>query len=38
MIKFCNLFSGSTGNCTYIYTENTQILIDAGVSCAKIAK
>ncbi len=38
MIKFCNLFSGSTGNCTYISTENTQILIDAGVSCNKIAK
>lgn len=38
MIKFCNLFSGSTGNCTYISTENTKILIDAGVSCAKISK
>ena len=38
MIKFCNLFSGSTGNCTYISTENTKILIDAGVSCARISK
>lgn len=38
MIKFCNLFSGSTGNCTYISTGNTQILVDAGVSCNKIAK
>lgn len=38
MIKFCNLFSGSTGNCTYISTENTKILIDAGVSCSKISK
>ncbi len=38
MIKFCNLFSGSTGNCTYISTENTKILVDAGVSCAKISR
>lgn len=38
MIKFCNLFSGSTGNCTYISSENTKILVDAGVSCAKISK
>lgn len=38
MIKFCNLFSGSTGNCTYISSENTKILIDAGVSCARISK
>ena len=38
MIKFCNLFSGSTGNCTYISTENTKILVDAGVSCARISK
>ena len=38
MIKFCNLFSGSTGNCTYIASDNTKILIDAGVSCARISK
>jgi len=38
MIKFCNLFSGSTGNCTYIASENTKILIDAGVSCVRISK
>ena len=38
MIKFCNLFSGSTGNCTYIASENTKILIDAGVSCSRISK
>lgn len=38
MINFCNLFSGSTGNCTYVATENTKLLIDAGVSCAKITR
>lgn len=38
MINFCNLYSGSSGNCTYISTENTKILVDAGVSCSKIVK
>lgn len=38
MIKFCNLFSGSSGNSTYISSEYTHILVDAGVSCAKITK
>ncbi len=38
MIQFCNLFSGSSGNCTYVATENTRLLIDAGVSCNKIVK
>lgn len=38
MISFCNLYSGSSGNCTFIATENTKILVDAGVSCNKIVK
>lgn len=38
MIKFCNLFSGSSGNSTYIESENAKILVDAGVSCLKITK
>ena len=38
MIQFCNLYSGSSGNSTYIATENTRILVDAGVSCNKIVK
>ena len=36
MIKFCNLYSGSSGNSTYIEYNDTRILIDAGVSCQKI--
>ena len=36
MIKFCNLYSGSSGNSTYIESSNAKILIDAGVSCKKI--
>ena len=36
MTKFCNLYSGSSGNSTYIEYNDTRILIDAGVSCQKI--
>ncbi len=32
MKGFCPLGSGSKGNCTYLGTENTKILIDAGLS------
>ncbi len=35
-MKFCSLFSGSSGNCQYIKTENTTILVDAGLSGKKI--
>lgn len=38
MIKFCNLFSGSSGNCTFVSSKSTKLLVDAGVSCAKISK
>ena len=36
MFKFCNLYSGSSGNCSLVETENTKILVDAGVSSKKI--
>lgn len=36
MFKFCNLFSGSTGNSSLVITDNTKILIDAGESAKKI--
>ena len=29
-MKICNLASGSTGNCTYIETNNLKLLIDLG--------
>ena len=38
MIKFCNLYSGSSGNSTYIESSSTRLLVDAGVSCQKISK
>ena len=36
MFKYCSLFSGSSGNCFFIKSDNTNILIDAGVSAKKI--
>ena len=38
MLKFTSLYSGSSGNCLFVETENTKILIDAGVSLKKIEK
>lgn len=34
-IKLCILASGSSGNCTFIGTKTTRILIDAGLSAKK---
>lgn len=36
MKGFCPLASGSKGNCTYLGTENTKILIDAGISAKSL--
>lgn len=36
MFNFCSLYSGSSGNCLLIESENTKLLIDAGVSLKKI--
>ncbi len=36
MAQFCSLFSGSSGNCTYISSGRGGILIDAGVSAKRI--
>ena len=36
MIKFCSLYSGSHGNCIFLGTERTKILIDAGVNAKHI--
>lgn len=38
MLKCCSLYSGSSGNSFFVQSENTNILIDAGVSCKKIEK
>ncbi len=34
-MKFCSLFSGSSGNCIFVSSGITRILIDAGVSLKK---
>ena len=36
MFKFCNLYSGSTGNASLLITDKAKILIDAGESAKKI--
>ena len=35
-LEFCTIASGSSGNCSYIGTEYTKILMDAGISGKKI--
>ena len=37
-LKICSLFSGSTGNCTYVWGEGTEMIIDAGVTLSKTEK
>ena len=36
MLRYCSLFSGSSGNCTYIGTSNGGVLMDVGVSARRI--
>ena len=36
MLKFCSLYSGSSGNSLFVQSDKTNILVDAGVSCKKI--
>lgn len=33
MALFCPLYSGSSGNCVYLDSGKTKVLIDLGVSC-----
>ncbi|MPW25278.1 MBL fold metallo-hydrolase [Alkalibaculum sp. M08DMB] len=37
-MKFCSLYSGSSGNCLFLEDNNTKILIDGGVSGKKIVE
>lgn len=36
MFTFCNLFSGSTGNASYIGTDRDAVLVDCGMSAKQI--
>lgn len=37
-MQICPLASGSSGNCTFVGSNNTKILIDAGISARRIAR
>ena len=36
MARFCPLFSGSSGNSTFVGNAQEGLLVDAGVSCKRI--
>lgn len=36
MLDFCSLYSGSSGNCLFVRTEKTKILVDCGTSLKKV--
>ena len=35
-MRMMSIASGSSGNCIYVGTEETHLLIDTGVSCKKV--
>ena len=37
-MKMCSIASGSSGNCIYIGTEATHLLVDVGISCKRIVE
>ena len=38
MFRFCSLFSGSSGNCLFVQSDTTNILVDCGESAKKISE
>lgn len=38
MVKLCSLFSSSSGNCTFVSSGNTRVLVDIGVSCKNVVR
>ena len=38
MLNFCSLYSGSSGNCLFVETESTKILVDCGTSLKKVVE
>ncbi|WP_343209016.1 MBL fold metallo-hydrolase [Anaerolentibacter hominis] len=36
-MKFCSIASGSSGNCIYVGSENTHVLVDVGISGKRVA-
>ena len=35
-MRLCSIASGSSGNCIYVGSENTHVLVDVGISCKRI--
>ncbi len=35
-MRLCSIASGSSGNCIYVGTKHTHVLVDVGVSCKRI--
>ena len=35
-MRLCSIASGSSGNCIYVGSEETHVLVDAGISCKRI--
>lgn len=35
-MKFCSIFSGSSGNCLYVASQRTRLLVDAGLTGKRI--
>ncbi len=35
-MRFCNIASGSSGNCTYVGDDDTHLIVDAGISGKRI--
>jgi len=35
-MRFCSIASGSSGNCIYVGSDATHLLIDAGISCKRV--
>ena len=35
-MRLCSIASGSSGNCIYVGTEDTHLLVDAGISGKRI--
>jgi len=37
-MRFCSIASGSSGNCIYVGSEATHLLVDVGISCKRTEK
>lgn len=37
-MDFCSIASGSSGNCIYIGSDSSSLLVDAGISCKRITE